>query len=83
MEEIVRELWEVVKELGPAGLFYMFVFIAGLVLKKWVLGWVYEERVKEIEQLRKERDDALDLAIFGIDSTEKTTAELMRRRRTS
>lgn len=81
MEEILLALWGMIKELGPAGLFYMFVFLVGLVLKKWVLGWVYEEKIKENEQLRKERDDALDLAIFGIDATEKTTAALIRRRR--
>lgn len=50
-------------------------------MKKWVLGWQYDEMRSQRDTYKQERDELLDVALFGVEASEKTTAELLRRPR--
>lgn len=72
---------ELLRGLGPAGIVYLAIFIAGLVLRKWVLGWTYDEMKARCNEYKQERDDLLDIAIFGVEASDKSTALMLRRTR--
>lgn len=76
-----KDILSLLISLGPAGIVYLSVFIGGLVMKKWVLGWQYDEMRSQRDTYKQERDELLDVALFGVEASEKTTAELLRRPR--
>lgn len=76
-----KEIIEFLAQLGPAGVVYLSIFIIGLVLKRWVMGWQYEEMKAQRDSYKQERDELLDIALFGVETSEKTTTALLRRPR--
>jgi hypothetical protein len=73
--EFVRAFGDLVSILRDAGLFGMaLLFIIGLVFKKVVLGWTYEEVVKARDR-EKQRADALELLVARLTvATQRNTS---------
>lgn len=70
----IKDILDVVIQLGPVGLIYMFGFFVALITKVIVLGWQYDE-------VKKERDDLFDIVLFSIGAADKATETLVTRRR--